>query len=903
MAVELSAQDASVAEEPQSGDCLATAKPALDADASDDDVVLPLPDAAVPAAERIRPHLIPARPSICIRAPCLKRNTSSPIPPSATHPVDLPASDDGEASDLVQSNKPSAAAVFRSVSLSESARHVHFDDLPPQEFYVHPGEKYDRRPIECTQGGSEFDMSLPPRCTSYSSDDEAEDQPETCETAAVREIGHFQDPLLDDWACIKNGTYAASAEQSEKQQLQPTTNQSGLTSSGKSVHSSLYNPHDTRPSDSPLRLSSTSVSASPPPEAAKAEDQVRLPVHGFRSFGGLSKGLSSGVTSSPTSPARRASPPCAPPAKQPVSPNATPMPSPSISKTTNVVSSGGGYFGVSDVAVGRIVEQAERTPRQEHFDPVATSATFGQQSSSEEDLRRLDSEVLVGLGYSVATIPCFDASDTTTQPAQQQQHHRPQRCTEETEVETVRPQQLRTAEDPMPRPMLPATWSATAGFSSPLSSRCSSVDPWSTLSSDGDAEGTDSPSNEASWISSSCTSPDLGPFDRAYEFGGVGGKLSPSSSLSAWLSGGFKTTALPARGDLSSPSEIGKDLLGFDKFNRQYATTMDADVNDGTREFSSSIETISAISTARSTRPPMLSMHFNDSSTGSESLVSASESGTPDTSRRPSLQHYELEVFQLSARVKGRKAQHAAIAAAVDEEGVVKLRARSSSRDGTVPRKSKSSKCKYCRMLRDQARKLASAAAGLDGSQEEGPTPAAHPAAPASPASVYLDLCDVASTLTRQARESPCLNVDGFLLAPSPLLSVRSVSPSPSPSREPSWDPNAVCDGRNASTASGEDAHSKPDGRNHDAAAAAEAEAHTACSEAADAAGQLPTECTCDRKREKELLRKKLRKEREIERERDREWERDQARGRQRRLFGDSFDAGEGACLSALGGF
>lgn len=61
--------------------------------------------------------------------------------------------------------------------------------------------------------------------------------------------------------------------------------------------------------------------------------------------------------------------------------------------------------------------------------------------------------------------------------------------------------------------------------------------------------------------------------------------------------------------------------------------------------------------------------------------------------------------------------------------------------------------------------------------------------------------------------------------------------------------------------------------------------------------------CTCEKKKERDALRRKMRKERELERERDREWERDQARGRQRRLFGDSFDDSSNSCLSALDGF
>ena len=50
-------------------------------------------------------------------------------------------------------------------------------------------------------------------------------------------------------------------------------------------------------------------------------------------------------------------------------------------------------------------------------------------------------------------------------------------------------------------------------------------------------------------------------------------------------------------------------------------------------------------------------------------------------------------------------------------------------------------------------------------------------------------------------------------------------------------------------------------------------------------------------------MKKKMRKEREMERERDREWERDQARGRQKKLFGESYGNADDSCLSALDGF
>ncbi|EPQ26836.1 uncharacterized protein PFL1_05471 [Pseudozyma flocculosa PF-1] len=737
-------------------------------------IELPSPEAAAPELGRVRPHLIPARPSICIRAPCLKRNRSSPVPANAT--LDFAVDAPPHALEAHGPGSPGPTGGTRSVSCSEPPRHVHFDDSPPQQFSVHSGEKYDRRPIECTQGGSEYDMSLPPRCTSYDGEDDADEaaSPTLASRGERDTVGQLHSSALDE---IKNGTYPTPS-----MHAQPGTNQGGLTVCGKSIHSSLYSSLE---GGTLFRPSTISLGAEPTASApANAANQVQLPVHGFRSFGGLSKGLSArpaagdvdaaaaAVTSMPT-------PRAAIPALVSVlSPDATPMPSPSLtgpfsqgllgnSASVDVGSGEGGYFGLSEVAVGRI--EAER-PCRSALAPssLAPTPSLERRRSSEEDLRHLSLEAVQSPGpRSTGAMPPSGACE-----AQAAQHPRPPSLLMgPQEPEAVRADEqtgrIQPLESHGQRPSLVATWPTGLGFSSPISSRCSSVDPWSSLSSDGDADGTDSPGNEVSWISSSCTSPELGPYDRVGELGGLGGgalgagrdKLSPSSSLSAWLSCGRV-----------SPGDVSPALGGAGHSPRYATAESDADAHDDTK-FSSSLETVSALHTARST---MLSLHLADQSHGSDSFVSASESGTPDTSRRPSLQHYELEALQLSARVKGRKAQHAALAAAVDEEGVVKTRTRSSSKDGTLVRKPKSSNLS-----------LSGVEAGGGGGGGE----------------------------------------------------------------------------------------------------------------------QLPTKCTCDEKRERELLRKRLRKEREVERERDREWERDQARGRQRRLFGDSFEGGEGSCLSALDGF
>lgn len=103
----------------------------------------------------------------CLRAPCLKRNPShSPTTSGSISPVSESTS--SESSSPPSGNLIASACSFAAVKTVSSLppkRQVHFDAAPPEAGLTHSRDHYDRRPIECTQGGSASDLSLPPRGT------------------------------------------------------------------------------------------------------------------------------------------------------------------------------------------------------------------------------------------------------------------------------------------------------------------------------------------------------------------------------------------------------------------------------------------------------------------------------------------------------------------------------------------------------------------------------------------------------------------------------------------------------------------------------------------------------------------------------------------------------------------
>ncbi len=233
-----------------------------------------------------------------------------------------------------------------------------------------------------------------------------------------------------------------------------------------------------------------------------------------------------------------------------------------------------------------------------------------------------------------------------------------------------------------------------------------------------------------------------------------------------------------------------------------------------------------------------------------------------------------------------------------DEEDSRTLRVRSLSRDGHA--KKKSTKCRYCRTLRQRLKSASEdssaptssgGSAQITDAESESMAEADGENKVGMATAVFGHQRDLSSSRELSEVEDEELRSRSSI---SELrASVRSLSMdewSSGTSRSRSRDKSALSHlaismemqhDRESSNSPGE-----------------------SCSESPLSSGvKLPTMCTCDKKKEKERMKKKIRKERELERERDREWERDQARGRQKKLFGESFGDADTSCLSALDGF
>jgi hypothetical protein len=198
----------------------------------------------------------------CLRAPCLKRQSSGHTSPngSTTPPSGAvsPTGNGGYGSGSDSNNVSCYSfASIKRVLAAPPSRHVHFDAAPPEAGITYSRDNYDRRPIECTRGGSSFDLSLPPRgmCPSYSgeADDERcggdvdEEGDEVSNKERIRGFAR--------WARLKNG---------------------GTILGGATLR---YTPNKNNEGLQQQSLSSSSEAREP--------NTCSLPVHGIRSFGGL----------------------------------------------------------------------------------------------------------------------------------------------------------------------------------------------------------------------------------------------------------------------------------------------------------------------------------------------------------------------------------------------------------------------------------------------------------------------------------------------------------------------------------------------------------------------------------------------------------------------------------------
>lgn len=235
--------------------------------------------------------VVPDRPATCSRPPCLKRTAlpavaspfSSSSPPGAASPS---SSYDSNASSSTRSvSSPTAPTnSFRSYSFSQTSRclseslgvraprrvvhHVHFDVGPPEAFDTHSAADYDRSQIECTQGGSEFDLRLSSSCKRYNDNGEEENgegdgdedsisgsSPSSPLSAANRSMP-FGANGSTGWACLKRGSVIASltAPRITTRTSEPGTDSGlpnrGLRSFGGLAHKGILSQSDGVTTDS-----------------------------------------------------------------------------------------------------------------------------------------------------------------------------------------------------------------------------------------------------------------------------------------------------------------------------------------------------------------------------------------------------------------------------------------------------------------------------------------------------------------------------------------------------------------------------------------------------------------------------------------------------------------------------
>ncbi|GAC99246.1 ankyrin repeat containing protein [Pseudozyma hubeiensis SY62] len=880
---------------------------------TDDD--LPAVEAAQlsPKVDRVRHHLIPARTNTCVRAPCLKRQASVPI---SSIIGDLAAArrEGNHNQDRVASNPlPTSFAAPRNLVLHHASRHVHFDEAPPEEFYVLSGASYDRRPIKCTQGGSEFDMSLPPRSTSYNGDDSNDDDASSTDDGAVAmepaeepapDVGFIRDPTLENWACIKNGTVIASVG------YQPRQQQSGLMASGKSLHFSALSSLQHASA-----LNGGANAEVQPAQPQPTSQKVSLPVHGFRSFGGLQNSLAPEVTAADTSAEQSISSEnkissleSIPPAVRTFSPDATPMPSPSLHRSIGAFASldyfvdsskgpSSAHHGASNLE--KLVSNGDAAQLDEEAREsieILRDAPISNSTASGQDFCVRDASPNGNSGLRSPT-PVRPPAAVVAKVSEAAAHSTPRRIVLErrtAERDAVRISSLGPPSPALINGAAPSPgWSSLLGIaSSPLSSRCSSVDPWSSLSSDGDGDGTESPCNETSWISSNCTSPDLGPFDQvnADAFHNSAGPHAPSGSNPSWMEARSAKQVHVASALRNGAASHGHgSVQTSEKGDRELMTPKTTAFAEDAK-LSSSVETIDTSRWEHKHLSAVSSTNILDGISSGE--VSAAEATTPESSRRPSFH----KIGSLSPRLRTSRGgeEDACTVEQFDDDDSRGLRVRSLSRDGHS--KKKSTKCRYCRSLRQRLK--------ASGTESSAPTSSGG-SAQITDAEEEGEDKSRRVTLTEAGASYPATGgsaevsevEDEDLRSRSSLsqlrASVRSLSVddwSSNASRSRSRDGSALSHLSRAL-----DSQHDRESSNSPAESSSESP-HLLVAD-------TPMVCTCDKKREKERLKKKVRKEREMERERDREWERDQARGRQMKLFGESFGDADTSCLSALDGF
>ncbi|CAO1629682.1 unnamed protein product [Parajaminaea phylloscopi] len=170
-------------------------------------------------------QIVPARPATCTRPPCLKRAVGPTI---SSTPAPLSEQDTRTARSVsspgyfVTTVRSYSFSSPRSFSDSRTGRpcrrveqHVHFDAGPPEAFDTHSAEDYDRSQIECTRDGSALDLRLSSRCKRYNG--EGEEDPEDVTDGEADEATEgsarsmpFGSHGSTGWACLRSGSVIVS---------------------------------------------------------------------------------------------------------------------------------------------------------------------------------------------------------------------------------------------------------------------------------------------------------------------------------------------------------------------------------------------------------------------------------------------------------------------------------------------------------------------------------------------------------------------------------------------------------------------------------------------------------------------------------------------------------------------
>ncbi|PWN23306.1 hypothetical protein BCV69DRAFT_115381 [Microstroma glucosiphilum] len=467
------------------------------------------------------------RSATCSRPPCLKRASELGCSSTSVQPS-LAATSVG---------RPAVASVFsfaapRSFpSAPAFKRQVTFDAAPPEAFVTFHPEDYDRTQIEITQGGSDLDLRLPTKCKRYNGEGGEEEEEASEVEDDASEDGSARGSSRDSgagWACLKSGSVVGSV--------------------GGTLTAGIPRP----PVDPSV---------------------VSLPVHGFKSFGGFGQhpktnqvdehtsqslsdtmsddGIGSDVESSDNGAAAMEAA-----ALASKSPNVTPRASPRIVPRWARCT---GYFDEAASANTDMEHEMpsgrQQAPELKDITPVATPPLVKEAQSPQQAQRLMTGDLEMAsegstslYGFQEMHSPmevdqsspnlANRSSDTETlwsggssSPTQRgdgSQAH-PSEASRSTKGGSTDAAVTHNSEG------TPAQGEVVSAFASlhcqdssgeghsssnesqachsspsPMSSRCSSTDPWSNLSSED--EGARSP---AHGLWSSCTSPDMMPFKTA----------------------------------------------------------------------------------------------------------------------------------------------------------------------------------------------------------------------------------------------------------------------------------------------------------------------------------------------------------------------------------------------------